>query len=111
MIVYVSYPYAYDNLESRNKAIESLNKLFAKLYKTNTTWCFVNSIFSTYNNPDLNTTDMRKATFFSSKTLLDSCSHVIIVRKPGWDYSEIVTEEGRYAYVKNLPISYIDFDE
>lgn len=111
MIVYVSYPYAYNNLESCNHAIESLNKLFAKLYKSNKTWCFVNGLFSTYNNPDIVTTDKRKSTFFCSKILLDSANHVIIVRKPGWDYSEIVTEEGRYAYVKNLPISYIDFDE
>jgi len=110
MIVYVSYPYAIqgNTLESRNRAIKELNRIFAKLYATNPTWCFVNGLFSTYNNPDFKDSDPFKGILYASKTLLDSSSHLIIVRTPGWDYSDIVIQEGKYAYIKNLPITYLD---
>lgn len=108
MIVYVSYPYAINNLESSNKALSGLNKVFARLYRQNPNWCFVNGLFSTYNNPDLKNLNFEKAVFYHSKVLIDSASHVIIVQKPGWEYSEIVRNEGFYANHKNLPITYIE---
>ena len=113
MIVYVSIPYSIEHLSTQNAALAQLNKQLAGFYKRNPRWAAVNALYSVYNNPNLmEDSGSRQITYkqlYSTvAVLMKSASAHIIIKNPGWEYSDIVLAECACANQTKTPTIFED---
>ena len=98
MIVYISIPYSLEHLSTQNTAITHLNRILAGFYKRNPTWAAVNALYTIYNNPNmLEDANSRQVTYKqlygTVGLLMKSANAHVVIRVPGWEYSDIVMAE------------------
>lgn len=110
MILYLSVPYSIKSKESIEKAALAAQKAAGQMFSYRDEISTpVSGIFSWYKNPDLlGEMKEERDVYPFSKPLVDAAKAVVVVREPGWDYSDIVQQEASYAYHTNKPIIYID---
>lgn len=98
MIAYVSFPYSLQHPATQEVAIAGLGKVLAKLYKDKPNYVFVNPLYTFHKNPYAE----KGSSLFEVKpvivqalieTFMKSADLHIIVRHPGWEYSDVVLSE------------------
>ena len=109
MIVYVSTPYSLEHPHTQRAALVSLNKALAGVYKRNPTWACVNPLYSIYNPQPTNPDYM--ALFVLMETLMRSAQAHIVIRSPGWEYSDVVLAECAHAAKLGIPTVFEEPDE
>jgi hypothetical protein len=102
MIVYVSFPYTTESRLSVNRALFSLQKYMAPLYRELPQAAFVNALFSVYDDLDL-TRDIRQV-YPQARLLIDSADQLRVVTVQGYDYSPVVMAEAQYAMSLGKPV-------
>ena len=106
MIVYVSVPYSLEHISTQRRALESLNKTLAGVYKRNPKWACVNPLYSFY-SPQPTKPDYT-ALIVTIETLMRSSQAHIVVRVPGWEYSDVVLTECAIAAKHGVPTVFED---
>ena len=113
IIAYISYPYSLDHKDTQSIAAKGLGTTLAAFYKRNPTWACVNPLYSFHNNPyaekgsplETPTPAVLKGLI---EVLMKSATVHIVVRKPGWEYSDIVMAECACANKFGIPTHYED---
>ena len=106
MIVYVSTSYSLEHANTQRGALVSLNKTLAGVYKRNPNWACVNPLYSFY-SPESTKPDYA-ALFVLIETLMRSSQVHIVVRSPGWEYSDVVLTECAIAAKHGVPTVFED---
>lgn len=107
MIAYIAVPYSFQSLASQNEAIVYLNKHIAHFSKKNPKYTAVNALYTLYKNPfapDGPVVD--KLAYPVCRTLIDSADVFVVVQLPGWEYSDILSNECAYAAHVRKPMTY-----
>jgi hypothetical protein len=108
MITYFSVPYSFQSLATQNTAIVKLNEYLGTLLRVNPKVIPVSALFSVYKNPYLHGNIKDEQAYPICKTLIDSSEVLIVLRLPGWEYSDIVLNEAGYAASLDKVILYAD---
>lgn len=113
MIVYVSVPYSLEHLFTQNTAITSLNRNLANFYKRNPRWAAVNALYTVYNNPNIiedkgSKTVTYKTLYGTVGLLMRSTNIHVVLRVPGWEYSDVVMSECACAAQLGIPTVFED---
>ena len=110
MIFYLSVPYSIRSIESQAKAVLAAQKAAAKMMSFQEERAIpVSGIFTWYKNPEIHSKlTEEKDVYPFSKPLLDASKALVVVREPGWEYSDIVQQEAGYAHHTQKPIIYVD---
>lgn len=113
MIVYVSSPYTLEHVSTQNGAIIKLNKALGSFYKRNPKWAAVNALYSFYNNPNVAEDSAMhkpsyKVLYGMAHTLMKSAQVHVVLRTPGWEYSDIVMNECACAAQCGVPTVFED---
>lgn len=113
MIVYVSAPYSLEHLSTQNSAITNLNKSLGSFYKRNPKWAAVNALYSFYNNPNVGEGSVihkpsYKVLYDMVQSLMRSSQVHVVIRTPGWEYSDIVMNECACAAQCGVPTVFED---
>lgn len=110
-VLYVGIPYAI-RPDLMLFAKTELLKFFGTIAPHQDEYSFlpVNSLLTAYNSPDLpaGTVLTDKIIYSVAKHLIDASSGMLILRYPGWEYSEILMNEAAYAAATGKPVSYAD---
>jgi hypothetical protein len=111
MITYFVVPYSFQSLTTQNNAIVRLNEHLGGFMRRNKNVTPVSALFSVYKNPYSQGNIRDEAAYPICRTLIDSCDIVVVLRLPGWEYSDIVMNEIGYAIHAKKVIIYEDPDE
>lgn len=108
MIVYVSTPYTLEHLSTQNTAICTLNRSLAFFYKRNPRGAAVNALYTFYNNPNGSEDNQLakpgyKMLFGIVQSLMRSAQVHVVLKKPGWEYCDIVLAECACAAQLGIP--------
>lgn len=107
MIAYISVPYSMKSHQSQSEAILYLNKYIARFTRLNKDIAAVNALYSIYKNPSVSgAVSEDEAAYPICRTLIDSADIFIIVRRPNWEYSNLLMNECHYAAHIKKPITY-----
>lgn len=106
MIAYLSVPFSYKNYDSVTSAASTASELIGKLKTPSVVP--VSGVLSWYQNKDTEYPKQERDVYQFSKPLVDACGILIVVRLPGWEYSDIVQQETAYAHYLQKPIEYLN---
>jgi hypothetical protein len=104
MLIYFSHPYAIGHRDSQRTAILGLNKAIAMYVKENKDSYAVNALYNEYGDR----VALEDSIYMQAGTLIRASNALIVIKAPGWEYSNVVAQEIIYAESIKKPILDID---